>query len=358
MPAAKLQDWLDNCQGRIGITNYEAIKDTLRPGKLGGLVLDESSMLKSHYGKWGTKLIELGRGLDWKLCGTGTPAPNDRIEYANHAVLLDHFPTVNSFLATYFINRGQTQERWALKDHAIEPFYRALSHWCIFLTNPATYGWKDNCGTIPPIRTHIHQVPLTAEQQAAFQKLTGQMFATAAGGIASRGKLGQIAKGHLNGHDIETNKPQYIGDLVDQWPDESTIIWCIYNCEQDLMERQFPGAASLRGETPHQQRLDMIHAFKAGEQKVLISKPKVLGFGLNLQIATRQVWSGLQDSYERFYQGVKRSNRVGSTKALDVHIPVTELEEPMVQNVLRKADMVQRDTEEQERIFKQCSLTF
>lgn len=87
--AADLQCWL-NSEGpsQIGITNYEAIRDGIEPGKLGGLILDESSMLKSHYGKWGTRLIQLGRGLEWKLCCTGTPAPNDRIEYANHSVFL------------------------------------------------------------------------------------------------------------------------------------------------------------------------------------------------------------------------------------------------------------------------------
>jgi SNF2 family DNA or RNA helicase len=88
---------------------------------------------------------------------------------------------------------------------------------------------------------------------------------------------------------------------------------------------------------------------------VLISKPKILGFGLNLQIATRQVFSGLQDSYESYWQAVKRSNRVGSTRPLNVHIPITDIEEPMVQNVLRKAAMVQRDTEEQQRIFRENS---
>ena len=76
----------------------------------------------------------------------------------------------------------------------------------------------------------------------------------------------------------------------------------------------------------------------------LITKPKILGFGLNLQICTRQIFSGIKDSYEEFYQAVKRSNRVGSTKPLDVHIPVTELEVPFVENVLRKADRVEADT--------------
>ena len=349
--AAGLQDWLNDCGGKIGITNYDAIKPELTQGKLGALILDESSMLKSHYGKWGTKIIDLGRGLDWKLCGTGTPAPNDRIEYANHAVFLDHFPTVNGFLATFFVNRGQTQERWVLKDHALEPFYRALSHWSIFMSNPATYGWHDNAESIPPIHVKIHDVPISDAQRKAMFKETGQLFAANMGGISTRGKLGQIAKGNHNGTKIETYKPQYIRELVDSFGEESTIIWCIYNHEQDTMEKQFPDAGSIRGDTPHEKRMEIIRAFKAGEIKQLISKPKILGFGLNLQIATRQVWSGLQDSYESFYQGVKRSNRVGSTRPLNVHIPVTELEEPMVQNVLRKSSMVQKDTEEQERIF-------
>jgi len=118
--ASDLQAWLSSNDGpSIGVTNYEAIREGLKRGKLKGLILDESSMLKSHYGAWGTRLIELGRGLEWKLCATGTPAPNDRIEYANHAVFLDRAKTVNEFLACYFINRGETQNRRELKPHAL-----------------------------------------------------------------------------------------------------------------------------------------------------------------------------------------------------------------------------------------------
>jgi len=117
--ANELQAWLDGAlPGDIAITNFEAITEDLRPGLLGALLIDESSMMKSHYGKWGTKLIELGKGLEWKFCFTGTPAPNDRIEYGNHAVFMDAFPNVNSFLARYFVNRGQTNERWELRPHA------------------------------------------------------------------------------------------------------------------------------------------------------------------------------------------------------------------------------------------------
>jgi len=356
LSAHDLGQWIERGgNGRIGITNYEAIREGLPLGRLGGLILDESSMLKSHYGKWGTRLIELGRGVEWKLCLTGTPAPNDRIEYGNHAVFLDQFPTVNAFLARYFVNRGQTQERWCLKPHALRPFYRSLSHWCIFLSNPAVYGWKDNCGNIPPIHVHVHDVDMTAQQESLSYKSGGYLFAVEAGGIASRAAMGGIAKGWYKGKRIETRKPEYIRGLVDSWPDESTLIWCLFNEEQQILEEAFPDAASISGDTPHERRMELIESFKAGGTRVLISKPKILGFGLNLQIATRQVFSGLQDSYESFYQAVKRSNRIGSTRPLNVHIPVTDIERPMIETVLEKAKRVQADTDEQERIFCDAS---
>jgi hypothetical protein len=353
--ASELSEWLVSGTG-IGVTNYEAIREELK-GDIGGLILDESSMLKSHYGAWGTRLIEMGRGVPFKLCATGTPAPNDRVEFANHSVFLDRSRTVNEFLAKYFINRGQTNDRWELKQHAMGAFYRDLTDWSIFLTNPATYGWKDNVDVTPPIHVHIDHVDLTPEQRLAAQKLTGDLLTANVGGIGQRGKLSQIAKGK-NG--IPTNKPSFIRSLVDSWPDESTIIWCHYNDEQETMERTFPEAVSVSGSTSEHDRELAIDAFMGGSARVLITKPKILGFGLNLQIATRQIFSGIKDSYEEFWQAVKRSNRIGSTKPLNVHIPVTELEMPFVDNVLAKAKRVEQDTADQERLFRElgCSYSY
>lgn len=356
VPSGSLNEWLASGKEQIGITNYEAFNNTVNRGRLGAIVIDESSMLKSHYGKWGTAIIELAKGLEWKLAMTGTPAPNDRIEYANHAVLMDAFPTVNSFLARYFVNRGQTDNRWEIKPHAIEPFYRDLSHWCIFLTNPATYGWKDNTETLPPIHVHIHDVPLTSEQQTLAQDKTGELFVTKIGGICSRNRLASLSKGFDGENSIPTEKPEYMRRLIDSWPEESTIIWCLYNREQEIIEATFPEAASMSGDTPMEDRERIIEDFKSGKTRILISKPKILGFGLNLQIATRQVFSGLQDSYEQFYQAVKRSNRYGATRPLNVHIPITSLERPMVDTVLSKAKRVQHDAEEVERIFKHAAI--
>lgn len=353
--AANLQEWLNGDGKRFGITNFEALKRGLKRGQLGALLVDESSVMKSHYGQWGRRLIDLGKGLNWKICATGTPAPNDRIEYGNHAVFLDQFPNTNAFLARYFINRGQTQDRWVLKPHALEPFYRSLSHWCIFLTNPATYGWKDNVGNIPPIHCNISEVEMTDEQRELVRGMYGQMFVTDPGGITKRGKLSTIAKGFIGKKRVvATRKYEAIAELVNSWPDESTLIWCSYDREQDALEATFPDAASLRGSTRREVRLEAIDAFKSGERKILVSKAKILGFGLNLQRATRQVFSTLKDSYEEYFQCVKRSNRVGSTRPLNVHIPVMDIERPMIETVLRKADRVQHDTETQERIFRKA----
>ena len=339
--------------GQIGITNYEAITDDLPSNNcLACIALDESSSLKSAYGKWGTRLIALGRGLDWKLCLTGTPAPNDRIEYANHAVFLDHYPTVNAFLARFFVNRGQTQERWELKPHALRPFYNALSHWCIFLSRPAVYGWKDNSAPLPPIRTHIIDVPLTDEQADMASKLGGSLFGVPKlGGIGTRGKWGRLAKGFdFDGKPIKTNKTKIVCDLARE---ATSIVWCKYNNEQDMLAELMPDAANITGATKDDDRITRIESFQSGQSNILISKPEILGYGLNLQVANRQVFSTVEDSWEKFHQAVKRSNRTGSKYPLDVFIPVTDFERPQLETVLTKAHRIEQDECEQEKLFKE-----
>lgn len=344
--AADLQRWLIEGKGRLGITNYESLTERVTdPGRLGLLIPDESSVMKSHYGAWGQRLLSLGRGIDWKLCLTGTPAPNDRIEYANHAVFLDQFPTVNSFLARFFVNRGETANRWELKPHALRGFYRALSHWCVFLSNPAVYGWKDNTAGLPDIRTHVLDVPLTGAQMDAAMAATGNLYGTP-GGIGTRATVARIAKS------ADGLKPAFVAGLVNREP-SPCLVWCKYNPEQSTLAGLLPDAGNISGDTPEDDRGRLVAEFQAGARRTLISKPKIMGFGLNLQQARRMVFSTLQDSYEEYYQAVKRANRYGSTDPLDVYIPVTELERPMVETVLTKAARVKADTEEQESLFRE-----
>lgn len=342
-----LNSWLAGGQG-IGITNYEALRNEVEPGNIGSIACDEASLLKSAYGKYGAECIRLAKSCEWRLSLTGTPAPNDRIEYGNQAVFLGQFPTLNSFLARYFINRGQTKERWELRPHALRPFYRSLSHWCIFLNDPSVYGWKDNADTLPPIMTTIHDVELTTRQSSEMRQATGQLLVNRLGGITTRQKMARLAKG------ADSLKPAFMAGLVASWQaTNSTLIWCKYNDEQDNLAKVIPGAESISGDTSHEKRMDIIRRFKSGEVRTIISKPKVLGYGLNLQKCTRMIFSTLQDSYEEYWQAICRANRVGSTEPLQVHIPTTDIERPMIENVLRKAKNIDADLAEQESLFRE-----
>lgn len=354
--ANQLQQWINSGTGQFGITNYESLtEDIVNSGRIVALIADESSIMKSSYGAWGQRLIELGRGLPWKLCLTGTPAPNDRIEYANHAVFLDQFPTVNAFLAKFFVNRGQTQERWEMKPHAVKPFYRSLAHWSIFLSDPSVYGWKDNCEPLPPINTHIIDVPMTDEQEQAIRDAGGGMFGEMPkGGIGSRGVWSRIGKGIAKGGKrIASNKPQIVCDLTKG--DGGSLVWTKYNEEQDMLARMMPDAESMSGDTPEDERIKMLARFKSGESQTMITKDAILGFGQNLQVARRQVFSTIEDSWEKYHQCVMRSNRTGSKFPLDVYIPVTEVERPMLETVLTKAHRIEEDVKEQEALFREVS---
>jgi superfamily II DNA or RNA helicase len=206
------------------------------------------------------------------------------------------------------------------------------------------------------VLTTIHDVPLTEAQDEATRKMTGNLFGVVeAGGIVGRGKLSQLAKGRVNGEVIETNKTRFVAELVKSFGDRSSIIWCKYNPEQDDITAALPGCASVSGSTGEDERAELIDAFQRGERRQLVSKPKVLGFGLNLQRCTRMVFSTVQDSYEEYHQAVKRANRVGSSEPLEVHIPVTELERPMLDTVLLKAQRVEADTREQEAMFRETN---
>ncbi len=347
-----INEWIAT-GGGIGICSYNIVEAVQSGGRLGGIVLDESSMLKSAYGKWGIDCVRIGSGVPFKMCCTGTPAPNDRIEFAQTAVFLDQCRTVNEFYARYFVNRGQTDNRWEMKPHAQGRFYSDLAGWSIFLSNPSVYGWKDNATTLPAIEVKMHDICLTGSQRDAQQSLTGSMFVTNAGGITVRSKLAQIAKGK----GAESNKPQFIAELCRSFKD-AAIVWCKFNDEQDTIASLLPDAGNISGATPDAERERIISDFKTGRIKVLISKPKILGFGLNLQVAKHQVFSTLMDSYEEYYQCIKRSNRVGSTKPLTVHIPITELDAPGIENVLRKASQVDADTRTQEALFKEMGWTY
>lgn len=188
-----LADWLGGGSG-VAITNYEKITGE-RLG-IAGVVLDESSVLKQSMGARRTAIIDAFRGVGWKLCCSATPAPNDRIEYAEHAYFLDVVRSTREFLAAFFVNRdGQ----WQLKYHGETAFYRHLASWSVFMRDPAAYGFDDLLAKMPPLHTEFPHVPLTVEQVEAARRWQAgdqiNLLGIEVGGVTSRTKVMQIAHG-------------------------------------------------------------------------------------------------------------------------------------------------------------------
>ncbi len=194
----------------VGIVNVDKFRNAFRlQDDVGAVVLDESSILKSETGKLRTNIINACKGIQYKLACTATPAPNDRQEYANHALFLDYIDNYKSFFTKYFYNTGKGNE-FVMKPHAKSAFYAFLSEWSIFLKNPKQYGFADNLADLKPAQVIWERVSLTDEQNEAVLRVgqKGQlgMFGVNVGGMVNRNKVSQIAKGFYYESDSGTEQ--------------------------------------------------------------------------------------------------------------------------------------------------------
>lgn len=371
----RLAEWLtdknpDIASG-LAITNYEKMIDGQLPElrHLAGLACDESSILKSGGGviKW--NLIKSARGIEYKLSCTATPAPNDIMEYASQAAYLEKLRTEGEILWTFFTR--DKHGNWRIKPHAREGFYRFLSSWSIYLRSPAHYGWADNLASIPAPQFFEHKLTLTEEQrgeaQALFARVGAGLFGEQKMGVRERLKLSQLAKGFLyekagkikKARRIASEKPGFVANLIRNEANDGrqVLVWTVFDEESrilsDFLDYE-PGIehATLYGEADEEERAATLERFRRGELQVLISKVSLLGFGMNFQFCSSMVFSGWNDSYEQFYQAIRRAYRYGQTQSLRVHIPyVQELEGMILENVLRKKAGFEADADEQEKYY-------
>lgn len=362
-----LAAWCTGEGPSLGISNY----DKLIPGQLpelrhlAGLVADESSLLRSGGGviKW--NLIKSARGIPWKLSCTATPAPNDTMEYASQAAFLEKIRTEGDVLWTYFV-RDKSGE-WHVKPHAREAFYRFMCDWSIYLRNPANYGWGDILASLPEPVYHEERLPLTPEQATAmteYQVKAGSgFFSHQRMGVRERAKLSQLAKGFLYGDDktavrVPSLKPGRVAEIVraEVAAGRAVLVWTVFDEESAIIAEHLadvPGVATLHGAMKPEDREPVIAAFKAGAVRVLLSKPVLIGQGLNFQHCRAMVFSGLDDSFERMYQAIRRCYRFGQTEPVHVYIPIIpELEGMIFENVKTKEGMFLRDVAEQERHYR------
>jgi len=314
IPIVYAKSGADAPDAPITITNYERI-DGFDPGDYAGVVLDESSILKSFDGKTRAKLIETFARTRYRLCCTATPSPNDISEMANHAEFLG-LVTRAEFLASWFVHDDLG---WRMKGHAVEPFYRWMASWAIALRKPSDIGYDDTGYILPPLRIHEHVVGGDGDGGALFPEL----------GLKGIGGRQKARRGSLEARlDAAHN-------LMGHWG-ESWIAWCGLNTESEGLARTLPNSVEISGSDSYAEKVAGIQSFLNGTSKILITKPKIAGFGLNLQMCSHMAFVGLSDSYETYYQCIRRCWRFGQTKPVDVHIVVSDAERGIVENVRQK----------------------
>lgn len=318
----------DEVDRGINITNYERLH--LFEGiTFDAVILDESSILKSYNAKTKTRLIEMFRDVPYKLCCTATPAPNDVAELANHAEFLG-IMTRQEMLSEYFVH----DEEWRLKKHGRRAFYAWLASWGMFVRLPSDVGHEDDGYILPPLTVTPEIVDGNATAVAQAQ---GKLFFVGLKGIQDRAaaRKSTILQRVSRACDI-------IEQTGGQW-----VVWCDRNDEQDAITEALSisdvSAVSVYGSLPIAEKEHRVRRWLSGEVRVLVTKPSICGMGLNLQQCHNVMFLGLSDSYESYYQAIRRCWRFGQESPVDVRIVISDLEVPIMENVQGK-EMVAQET--------------
>jgi hypothetical protein len=350
----------------LGICNYEKMiaGDIAEFRHLGGLIADESSILKTGGGTIKWNLIRSARGIEYKLSCTATPAPNDAMEYASQAAFLESIRHEGEVLWTWF-TRDKNGE-WYIKPHAREGFYRFMAGWSVYLRDPAAYGFREN--TEPPPAPIYIETPIEQTiEQAGFAHdfavaATGDMFANERMGVSVRAKLSQAAKGFYydakkHSIRIRSSKPAAVAQAV---RDEvaaglQVLVWTIFDEEATILAEllaDVDGVDVLTGKTQEGLRQPMIERFRHGQSRVLITRASMMGYGINFPMCGAMVFSGWNDSFEQFYQAIRRAVRTGQRGHVRIHVPVIpELEGAILANVMQKQTRFEHETAVQERNY-------
>lgn len=301
----------------VWITNYERM-ESIDFSELHGLVLDESSILKAHDGKTRTRIIESAQGVPYRLSCTATPSPNDFEELGNQCEFLGVM-TRTEMLATYFVNDTGDTGTWRLKGWGASKFWEWMGTWAVVLRNPSDIGF-DGSRYILPAPEYIEHVVET-------EPLGDDLFSRPAQSMTERRKAQRDS--------IEA-RCKALADVVNSESAEPWLIWCHLNDEAELLQSLIPGSVNVQGSDTAEYKAKQMLAFSHGEVRVLISKPKICGFGMNWQHCARMAFVGLDDSFEKFYQAVRRCYRFGQKRSVRVHLFTAENEGQILLNLKRK----------------------
>lgn len=303
----------------VTITNYEMLSH-FDPSAYVGIVLDESSILKSFTGSTRNAIIGAFGSTPYRLACTATPAPNDFTELGNHSEFLGVKSRVE-MLAEYFVHDMETTQDWRLKGHAVKAFWRWVATWGAVVRMPSDLGYDDGAYRLPPMRMHEHVIPVDHTTAHA----RGMLFAVNATTLSDqRAERKATLK----------QRVERVRALCSD--DAPAIVWCEMNDESKMCAAAIDGAVELTGSDSVEHKIETLAAFAAGRIRVLVTKPSIAGFGLNWQHCARMVFVGASHSYEQTYQAIRRCWRFGQTRPVDVHVIRAETEQLVVDNYRRK----------------------
>lgn len=301
----------------INITNYEKIHK-FDPKKFKGACLDESGILKNFDGKTRNLVIEYFCRTQFRLAGTATPAPNDFMELGNHAEFLGVM-TRSEMLATFFVHDGGDTSKWRIKGHAQNEFWKWVCTWAVNLRKPSDLGYSDEGFELPPL--NIKEIAVDSEQ-----KIDGYLFAMPASSLKERRDARRSSLSERVAATVALCK-----DSPEQW-----IIWCDLNSESKQITAALPDAVEITGSDTDEHKVGAIRRFLNGTIRKLVTKPSMFGHGLNLQCCHNIIACGLSDSWESYYQFVRRCWRFGQKEAVNCFIITSKLEGAVVKNIKRK----------------------
>lgn len=298
------------------VTNYEMV-ERFDPAALGAVVLDEASILKQSDGKTRTRLISHFASVPARLSCTATPAPNDPEELTNQAEFLGIMPRTE-MLASYFVH---DQNGWRLKGHATGPMYRWMSSWAMAMRYPSDIGYDDTGYVLP----ELHIVPQLVRVE--MEPGDGELFRASIGGVGGRAQVRRETLAARVTRAVE---------LVKAEPSEPWLLWTGLNDEASALAEALPGSVNVLGSWSPEDKAAAYLGFADGTVRYLITKPSMSAMGLNFQHCARQIFVGMSDSWEMWFQAIRRSWRYGQTREVYVHAVLSHLESQIASNVARK----------------------
>lgn len=316
LPVRYCRDGVLTPEDRVVITNYEMLHhfDTSR---FVGLVLDESSILKSYSGKIRNEIIAWARHIPYRLACTATPAPNDYMELGNHAEFCG-VKTRSEMLSEFFVHDGGDTSKWRLKGHARAEFWRWVSKWSVVIRKPSDLGCSDEGFQLPEmhVETRYIQTP----------PVPGWLFSKVAETLSERR---DSRKATLE------ERCRAVAAIANSTKDQ-VLVWCDFNAESEMLTKMIKDAVEVKGSDTMEHKETAMTGFAAGTVRVLVTKPSIAGFGMNWQNCHRMVFCGLSDSYEQFYQAIRRCWRFGQKCPVEITLVISDTDENVVENIQRK----------------------